>query len=443
MSGCIAALVASSTGIRAATVTSTPAPKTTRTTPTTTTTAAPKPSKTVTILVVAPSSGVNAESGIAAVRAVRLAVSHAVEDRLLPTDWGVTVETIDEAAKAGPSAAVGRKLAREADIVAVIGALAPTTAGPLQAATAKAATPLLVLSPAAAPRMKPAPSSAEVTTPAVPPPPLTIRMLTDDTTTGAYAADAVLGSLGAPAVLNGVDVATTVGAADPAANGGTSAPTVTANDGSENGRAFVGSFADRLTAAGAVVTPLGLASTTNGVLTPAFITKALEGGPRVVAFGGAIGTALPLSTAARRAPVRPTFVLGGQVGVSSCADALAVLGEGDLCAVGANPLSTSVRARAFREDYAAAGYGAPTVSVTAAYDAANLVIRALRPAIANLGTDPDPDDARTPVMAALRTIRLDGATGTTNFDAEGDRVTAPMSVLRKQAGRWVVVASTG
>jgi ABC-type branched-subunit amino acid transport system substrate-binding protein len=219
--------------------------------------------------------------------------------------------------------------------------------------------------------------------------------------------------------------------------------TVIVSDAGQNGRAFVLSLAARLTAAGAVIGPTTEGTAADPALTPSLVAGALAGTPTLVAFGGDVRSGLALAAAARAAQPRSVFLNGGQSGVAGCADSLSELGEGDLCAVGATPLSSSVRARAFREDYAAAGYGAPTVSVTAAYDAAMLVIRSLRPAITTLGEDPDPDALRAPLMDVLRTARLDGATGTSTFDVDGDRTVDAMSVLRKQGGRWVAVAATG
>lgn len=398
--------------VDAATVTTAPRRSTTVAAKTTPTTKLAKPSKTVTLLVVAPSSGPHLESGTAAVRAVKLAIAHATEDRLLPSGWGVEVETIDEAAKSGPAPAVGRTLKKNADIVAVIGALDPVTAGPLGAAAAAQSTTLFLLSPDAT-RAEP---PAAVTTAAV-----MLRLLTDDTTTGTYAGDYALSGpvLAAPG-----------------------SPVATASDSPASARAFAAAVTARLTSSGAAVASLGLAGTDHDVLTPAFVTKVFDAAPRLVAFGGAVEMGLPLSTAARQTQPAATFLVGGQVGVSGCADALSALGEGDLCAVGATPLSNAVKARAFREDYAAAGYGAPTVSVTAAYDAATMVLRALPTVIRSLGDDPDPNAVRAPLMTALRTSRLDGATGTSGFDAAGNRVTPSISVLRKQAGRWVVAVAT-
>ena len=423
-------MVASLAGVSEGTVTAKPAAGS-ATTSTSTESKSTRTVKTVTILVVAPASGATKESGDAALRAVKLAIAHATEDRLLPSGWGVEVETIDETAKSGPAAAVGRKLKKEADIVAVIGALAPSTASPLEAMAAKQNTTLLVLSPASAPHIggataaTSAPVSGSVTATvasSLPAPPLTLRMLTDDTTAGTYAAAYTLTS--AVAAI-----------AKP--------PTVTTSEAGENARAFTMAVDARLVASGASVTALGLASTDSGRLTPAFVTKVFEGAPPLVVFGGKVETGLPLSSAARARQPQATFLSGSQDGVAGCADALSALGEGDLCAVGATPLSMSLRARAFREDYAAAGYGAPTVSVTAAYDAAMLVILALRPAIGTLGAEPDPGAVRAPLMDALRTARLDGATGSTTFDGGGNRVTSVLSVLRKQGGRWVAVAATG
>ena len=422
-------MVASLGGVGAATVTSKPAAGAAATS-SLTESKPTKPAKTVTILVVAPASGATKESGDAAVRAVKLAIAHATEDRLLPSGWGVEVETIDETAKSGPAAAVGRKLKKEADIVAVIGALAPSTASPLDAMAAKQNTTLLVLGPASAPHIEgattatstPVSGSVTATVASNLPAPLTLRMLTDDTTAGTYAAAYTL---------------TSAVAAVPKPS------TVTTSDAGENARAFTMAVDARLAASGAEVTALGLAPTDSGRLTPAFVAKVFDGAPALVVFGGDVETGLPLSSAARARQPQAAFLSGGQDGAAGCADALSTLSEGDLCAVGATPLSMSLRARAFREDYAAAGYGAPTVSVTAAYDAAMLVIRALRPAIDTLGTEPDPGAVRSPLREVLRTARLDGATGSTTFDAGGNRVTSALSVLRKQGGRWVAVAATG
>ena len=316
----------------------------------TSTTRAPKPSKTVTILVVAPTSGAEAETGAATVRAVALAIRHATEDKLLPTGWGVEIETIDEAARSGPSAAVGRKLKKEADIVAVIGALDPDTIAPLDLATAEQNTTLLVVSPSATRHDPP----ASVASGSVP---LTLRMLTDDATTGAYAADYattvqraadVVGTpptdtanlptstLAPQPAATSTAPTTVVPRSTPTATGASTATTTpvpsasvaTANTDTVNARAFVAAFASRLAATGTVVDELGLVATDRDGLTPAFLAKAVTGSHRLVAFGGPVDTGLPLAAAARGAQPVVGFLIGGQVDVSGVRRCVVRLGRG-------------------------------------------------------------------------------------------------------------------
>jgi branched-chain amino acid transport system substrate-binding protein len=112
--------------------------------------------------------------------------------------------------------------------------------------------------------------------------------------------------------------------------------------------------------------------------------------------------------------------------------------EGSVSSVAAVNPDKLPAAATFLSDYKkaypnAADYGAYTAN---AYDAANIIIEAIRTAVkANSGNKPD----REAVRAAIAKTNYNGAIGNTTFDANGDTSNKIISFYKVTGGKWEFV----
>jgi branched-chain amino acid transport system substrate-binding protein len=91
--------------------------------------------------------------------------------------------------------------------------------------------------------------------------------------------------------------------------------------------------------------------------------------------------------------------------------------------------------------YDAAGYPDPFSAYGAqSYDAANAIIAALTAA---LESDPEAEgqDLRDAVLAAMADVSIEGATGTVEFDENGDTTNTLLTVYEVQSGAWVPITT--
>jgi branched-chain amino acid transport system substrate-binding protein len=160
----------------------------------------------------------------------------------------------------------------------------------------------------------------------------------------------------------------------------------------------------------------------------AILTRIKSRNPDVVFHGGMDATGGLMMKQARELGMKAQFAFGD----GACTDEMAQLagpaGEGLACSQAGLPASAASREflDAFR-----ARYGETKLYAPFFYDAANVVIEAMKRADS---TDP----AR--FGPEMYNVTLQGATGTIAFDAKGDRKDAEMTIFRMQGGKIVPVA---
>ena len=131
---------------------------------------------------------------------------------------------------------------------------------------------------------------------------------------------------------------------------------------------------------------------------------------------------------ARELGVKAQFAFGD----GACTDEMAALagaaGEGLACSQAGLPAASATQS--FRGAFIPR-YGETKLYAPFFYDAANVVIEAMRRADS---TDP------AKFVAEIYRTNLDGATGHIEFDAKGDRKDAEMTIFRMRGGKIVPVA---
>jgi branched-chain amino acid transport system substrate-binding protein len=160
----------------------------------------------------------------------------------------------------------------------------------------------------------------------------------------------------------------------------------------------------------------------------AILTRIKSRNPDVVFHGGMDATGGLMMRQARELGMKSQFAFGD----GACTDEMAQLagpaGEGLACSQAGLPASAASREflDAFR-----ARYGETKLYAPFFYDAANVVIEAMKRADS---TDP----AR--FGPEIYNVTLQGATGAIAFDAKGDRKDAEMTIFRMRDGKIVAVA---
>ena len=160
----------------------------------------------------------------------------------------------------------------------------------------------------------------------------------------------------------------------------------------------------------------------------AILTRIKSRNPDVVFHGGMDATGGLMLKQARELGMKAHFAFGD----GACTDEMAQLagpaGEGLACSQAGLPASAASREflDAFR-----ARYGETRLYAPFFYDAANVVIEAMKRADS---TDP----AR--FGPEIYNVSLQGATGAIAFDAKGDRKDAEMTIFRMQGGKIIPVA---
>jgi branched-chain amino acid transport system substrate-binding protein len=158
------------------------------------------------------------------------------------------------------------------------------------------------------------------------------------------------------------------------------------------------------------------------------LTRIKSRSPDVVFHGGMDATGGLMLKQARELGMKAVFAFGDGACTEEMARLAGPAGEGLACSQAGLPASAASREflDAFR-----ARYGETKLYAPYFYDAANVVIEAMRRADS---TDP----AR--FGPEIYNVSLQGATGTVAFDAKGDRKDAEMTIFRMQEGKIVPVA---
>jgi branched-chain amino acid transport system substrate-binding protein len=160
----------------------------------------------------------------------------------------------------------------------------------------------------------------------------------------------------------------------------------------------------------------------------AILTRIKNKNADVVFHGGMDATGGLMLKQARELGLKAAFAFGD----GACTDEMAQLagpaGEGMACSQAGIPASAA--SRGFLDAFNAK-YGPTKLYAPFFYDAANVVIEAMRRADS---TDP------AKFTPEIYKLSLDGATGKIEFDAKGDRKEAEMTIFRMQGGKIVPVA---
>ena len=159
----------------------------------------------------------------------------------------------------------------------------------------------------------------------------------------------------------------------------------------------------------------------------AILTRIKSRQPDVVFHGGMDATGGLMVKQARELGLAAQFAFGDGACTEEMAQLAGAAGEGLACSQAGLPAASATRE--FRDAFVAK-YGETKLYAPFFYDAANVIIEAMRRADS---TDP----ARfTP---AIRSLSLAGATGHIEFDAKGDRKDAEMTIFRLRGGKIVPV----
>jgi branched-chain amino acid transport system substrate-binding protein len=160
----------------------------------------------------------------------------------------------------------------------------------------------------------------------------------------------------------------------------------------------------------------------------AILTRLKDKGPDVVFHGGMDATGGLMLMQARELGIKAHFAFGDGACTEEMAQLAGLAGEGMACSQAGIPASAA--SKEFLEAFNAK-YGPTKLYAPFFYDAANVMIEAMRQA-----------DSADPAKFVPEVYKLSmkGATGTIEFDAKGDRKAAEMTIFRMQGGKIVPVA---
>jgi len=219
------------------------------------------------------------------------------------------------------------------------------------------------------------------------------------------------------------------------------------NDTETYGKGIADNFAKEFVKkGGTVIANDGLPSSTTDFKPE--LTKVAAAKPDSVYYGGTDSTiGIPLRVAMAQTPGLDKTPFGGGDGIQtdSYRTGTGTSGVGSLSTVAAVNADTLPQAASFKTAFkakfpAAADYGAYSAN---AYDAANILIQAIKAAIAGGATpakdDNDADGAkvfRQAVIDQIAKINYDGVIGKTTFDANGDTTNKWISVYKLGSSNW-------
>ena len=161
----------------------------------------------------------------------------------------------------------------------------------------------------------------------------------------------------------------------------------------------------------------------------AILTKLKGKKPDAVFYGGMDATGGPMVKQARELGIKAVFAFGD----GACTDEMAKLAgdaaEGLLCSQAGLPVAAADKK--FLDNYKKKYNADPIIYAPFTYDAANLLIEAIKKA-----NSPDP----AKYLPELAKIDYKGATGQIAFDEKGDRKDAEMTIFTMKAGKITPVA---
>ena len=161
--------------------------------------------------------------------------------------------------------------------------------------------------------------------------------------------------------------------------------------------------------------------------------------PELVYYGGEYPQAGPLSQQLAAGGV--TAPLMGGDGIYDPAHIEAGGRDGDVATSIGAPAEDLESAADFIAAYEAAGFSdAYSAYGAQSYDAANAIIEALKAALAE-DDAMEGEDLRAAVLAGMAEISLEGATGTVEFDENGDTTNTLLTVYEVAGGAWESVVT--
>jgi len=161
----------------------------------------------------------------------------------------------------------------------------------------------------------------------------------------------------------------------------------------------------------------------------AVLTKLKGRNPDAVFYGGMDATGGPLLKQGRELGVKAVFAFGDGACTSEMTKLAGDASEGLLCSqAGIPPQAASKK---FLDAYKAKFNVDPIIYAPFTYDAANLIIEAMKKA-----NSPDP----AKYLPELQKISYNGATGTIAFDEKGDRKDAEITIFQMKGGKLEPIA---
>jgi branched-chain amino acid transport system substrate-binding protein len=161
----------------------------------------------------------------------------------------------------------------------------------------------------------------------------------------------------------------------------------------------------------------------------AILTKLRGRKPDAVFYGGMDATGGPLVKQARELGMKVVFAFGD----GACTDEMGKLAgeaaEGLLCSQAGIPVAAADKK--FLDNYKTKFNAEPILYAPFTYDAANMIIEAIKKA-----NSPDP----AKYLPELAKLEYKGATGQVSFDEKGDRKDAEMTIFTMKGGKITPVA---
>jgi branched-chain amino acid transport system substrate-binding protein len=161
----------------------------------------------------------------------------------------------------------------------------------------------------------------------------------------------------------------------------------------------------------------------------AVLTKLKGRGPDAIFYGGMDATGGPLMKQARELDIKAVFAFGDGACTDKMSELAGAAAEGLLCSqAGIPPQAAS---KAFLDAYKKRFNVDPILYAPFTYDAANLIIEAMKQA-------GSADPAK--YLPVLETRAHDGASGRIEFDAKGDRKDAEITIFEMKGGKIQPIA---
>ncbi len=355
--------------------------------------------------VIVPLSGDLAAVGNGIKNSVDLAIKQANDNKTV-SGWTLQLDAQDDQGKPDVGAAAANKLVSDSAVVGVVGTYNTSVAA--QVAPILDGASIVMVSPAntgdkltRGENFKTAPAR---------PYDSYFRTATYDDLQGGFAADYAYKTAGAKTV-------------------------VLIHDKKAYGQGLTESFASRFVADGGQV--LGETQTVNpgdkdfsGV-----VTKIKPLNPDIIFYGGEYPEASLLSSQAKLAGITVPVMGGDGVVNKTYVDVAGASAVGDLATAVGAPASQLPSAQAFLDAYKAAGYkDEPSAYGALAFDAANVIIKALAQVLPNK-TKVDPT-VRAEVTTDVQVTDFEGASGKVAFDEYGDTTTKLLTVYKVEGGDW-------